>query len=394
MFMQLYRLGGGVYNYQQAAPYLEAHPAQLAFLIDWFWSLRDRANFPLPPAPQLDSFPFCEPPYNPPQYMIIPNTPNLAAEQPLNHLIYAYCIENTRAYEIVEKVIFEFLHGEKLGFPRVDNFATARWLRATEELLYRGTSNYLTSSLTSNIRADVRASRRNAYYRLFGMDLNHGTGSVAQYQFQKPPSANIEFVRLFEEFLSEAWIGIMNATNTTGPNPTDDPKMRDLLRRIHELLVTRKQNGNLALEEFSYVSTMSWLHLTLYVNDAPVVQDMNISADSPGERLRQMGDLVGYPAHPKADAFFSMAEDISGILTCIEQLYDPNNINALPTTDFYAPNGALTAATENVITQWSIASGRDLKSSKVRSGFPGAPVQRNLAQPNQGSALLSIQQQN
>ena len=31
-----------------------------------------------------------------------------------HHLIYAYIIEQTRAYEIFERVLFEFLHGEVL----------------------------------------------------------------------------------------------------------------------------------------------------------------------------------------------------------------------------------------------------------------------------------------
>ena len=44
------------------------------------------------------------------------------------HLMYAYVIENTGIYEIFERVIFEYCHGEKLGFPTVDG--TVRWLRA------------------------------------------------------------------------------------------------------------------------------------------------------------------------------------------------------------------------------------------------------------------------
>jgi hypothetical protein len=146
--------------------------------------------------------------------------------------------------------------------------------------------------------------------------------------------------------------------------------MQDQIRRVRELLHTRKQNGNLAREEFFHVATMSWLHLSLFVDDAPVVQDMGISAESPAERLRQMGERVGYPAHPKADAFFQMAEEISQILVSIE------HVAPLDPDVFYAQNGALRDPSGIVITQWSIATGKDLKSMKVRPGTSAVPPSR------------------
>ena len=57
-----------------------------------------------------------------------------------DHLIYAYMIENTRIYEIMGRVIYEFLHGEKLGAPTSP--ATQLWLRSTEELFYRDPPPY------------------------------------------------------------------------------------------------------------------------------------------------------------------------------------------------------------------------------------------------------------
>lgn len=349
MFLQIYRGAGGTDNgpYSLARPYLESHPSDIATYMDLLWGQRDTAKIPYTTG--ISAMPENEKP---------------PGEFVPDHLIYAYMIENTRIYEIFEKVIFEYLHGEKLGFPM--SAGTYQWLRATEELFYRNTSNYFIQSFLSNIRSDIRSLRRNSYFRMFGLDLNHGTGNTSNYPYHKPQVANKDFVALFEEFLSEVWIGIANATNTVGTNPTDDPKMDNLIRRLKEILTARRQHGNLAREEFYHIATMSWLHLTLLVDDAPIVQDMGIAAQSPAERLRQIGERVGYPTHPKADAFFEMAEKIATILTIIERV----QINSQM---FYAPppNGVLRSEAETVITQWSIATGRDIKALKARPASIG-----------------------
>src|SRR5215211_5380722 len=122
-----------------------------------------------------------------------------------DHLIYAYMIENTRIYEIFRRVLYELLHGEKLGIPLAD---AQHWLRNTEELFYRDQPSFFITNITSYIRADSRASRRNAYQRMFGMDLNHGTDEGQPYPYVRAEAANNEFVPTFEEFLREVWIGI------------------------------------------------------------------------------------------------------------------------------------------------------------------------------------------
>ena len=94
-----------------------------------------------------------------------------------DHLIYAYMIENTRIYEIFRRVVHEFLHGEKLGAPGASE--TQLWLRTTEELFYRDPPPFSITTVSSHIRPDLRSSRRNAYQRMFGMDLNHGTDENA-----------------------------------------------------------------------------------------------------------------------------------------------------------------------------------------------------------------------
>src|SRR4030042_4117116 len=158
MFLQLYRANKGDKFYQEAKPYLESDPVKVAFLMDKVWYYRNEVFF----SP-LSSFPFY--PNNEPSYLSL--TPNVWVPNDdtnnlwLNHLIYAYMIENTRVYEIFEKIIFEYLYGEKLGFPARPE--TVKWLRTTEELFYKSSSNYLIQSVVSNIRPDIRSSRRNAY---------------------------------------------------------------------------------------------------------------------------------------------------------------------------------------------------------------------------------------
>ena len=177
-------------------------------------------------------------------------------------------IENTRLYEIFRRVLHEYRHGEKLGTP-IDA-DTQHWLRATEELFYSDPAPFFITNVSSHIRSDLRASRRNAYQRMFGMDLNHGTDAGQPYSYVKAEAANSEFVNTFEEFLREVWVGITNVKNTSGANPTDNSKISELAEKLHDMLQSRRQSGNLAREEFAFVSMMSWFHLTLEFN-SPIV---------------------------------------------------------------------------------------------------------------------------
>lgn len=125
MFIQLYRGNGGVENGdpnnaiirpgQQARAYLEAHPLMIAGVIEAMWALRNHVEF----SSDIRAFPFID---------------NLEEEDYWPwHLIYAYMIENTRIYEIFERVIYEYFHGERLGFPSRRQ-GTNRWLRAAETI--------------------------------------------------------------------------------------------------------------------------------------------------------------------------------------------------------------------------------------------------------------------
>ncbi len=284
------------------------------------------------------------------------------ADRMWDHLIYAYCIENTRVYEVCGKLLVELIHGERLGSLSA---ASQRWVRASEELFFRDSMPSLIASLVSSIRPDIRATRRNAYYRMFGMDLNHGTIDNRPYAYEKSESSNQAFVQTFESFLREIWRGYVNASNTSGPNTTDKSVIAELARRLREMMSERRRNGTLSREEFVSVAAMSWFHLTLSSN-TPLVVDLKADASTPEERLRRLGERVGVGTHSRSRAFFTLSEPLSRLLTLVEQgkfdapadvvnLYDPN----VPPPNNYV------ATTLTILHHWSAATGRDLKATAV-----------------------------
>jgi hypothetical protein len=159
----------------------------------------------------------------------------------------------------------------------------------------------------------------------------------------------------------------VNAANpiSAGPNETDNAAIADHVRRLREMLLVRRNNGNLVLEEFWTVVTMAWFHLTLY-QDTPVVRALKAEAESPGERLHKLGERVGVPAHARADNYFTMAFPISEVLNFIET--DPNPADPALAHSYYVltgPHAELAANLRTIITHWSAATGRDLKGTRV-----------------------------
>ncbi len=279
---------------------------------------------------------------------------------PFRHLMYAYLIENTRVFEIFRRVLEECLHGERLDVPSREG---QDWLRATESLFFSNQSAGHLAAVTSEIRPDLRAVRRNAYYRLFGVDLNHGYDDGRPYPYAKPDAANKEFVGLFEEFLREVWRGIENYTNTSGAKPTDDAAIAELGGALADILTVRRRNGALSREEFSAVAAMSWFHLTL-MSDTAIVVDLKAQATSPEERLRKIGERVKVQPHPKSEQYFVMADAASTILTAIEARLFANPLG-VPALYADTPGNQVRASMMTIIAQWSIASGRDMKATSV-----------------------------
>ena len=353
------------------------HPAELTGLIEQAWNVRShlpgavlvghpdhRSDVPGIGIPALPS-----PVLAPPALAGATTSPAAQFASVLSrqagarsdHLIYAYMIENTRIYEIFRRVVHELQHGEKLGAP--GSSSTQLWLRNTEELFYRDQPPFSITTLSSHIRPDQRASRRNTYHRMFGMDLNHGTDENTPYPFVRAEASNKEFVSTFEELLREVWVGHINRTTTSGANPTDNTKIEELAHKLHDMLITRRLSGNLSREEFFFVATMSWFHLTVD-NDLPIIRDLRAEGTSPEQRLFKIAQAVGLPAHGLSRSYFQIAEAMSAVLIAIEtgSLHAPGAATA-----FYDPSTPNTLANfmTTIITDWSLITGRDMKAGKV-----------------------------
>jgi hypothetical protein len=337
---------------------LSTDAGTLAYMLDVAWTSRVRGRLTTVPSPV------------PAPVGIAAATAPLVnvANVPWQHLIYAYMIENTRAIEIFRRVVWEFAHGERLGIPLND--VTYAWLRTTEELFFRdGSPPPIT--INSRIRPEFEASRRNAYFRMFGMDLNHGPQGGA-YPYEKPAVANRDFVGVFEEFLRSVWRAIVNVTNSSGPRETDPEAIANLALRLQYMLTARRGGAallgrNLTREEFIAVTTLDWFHLTVEA-DTAVVVDLQSASTSPEERLRLIGERVGIPAHARSHNFFLLAQAVSALLSEIELgSYSTSNaaqsLYALPvlpaTTNPIRDNVLI------VINHWSMVTGRDMKAGGV-----------------------------
>ena len=342
----------------------DLHPIELASMVEAVWTRRQRQDVPLG---HPDNRSIVNPPPGPLALPLpIPNpVDGLNGDRgPIrwDHLIYAYMIENTRVFEIFRRVLGEFVHGEKLGTPLPE---AQRWLRNTEELFFKDGAPFLVTSVSSHLRSDLRANRRNAYQRMFGMELNHGGDDGRPYPYVRADAANVDFVSTFEELLREVWIGMTYVSAVNSANPTDPAKIAALAERLHDMLRSRRQNGNLSREELAHVSAMSWFHLTLEFN-SPIVVSLRADATGTEQRLFKVAERVGMPAHGLAKHFFEIADPLSRILIQIEtgEFNDVAAVPALFTPDTSGP-GSPEEAMREIILNWTAIRGVDVKSRKV-----------------------------
>ena len=142
----------------------------------------------------------------------------------------------------------------------------------------------------------------------------------------------------------------------------EDERKR-LAHELHDMLRTRRESGNLSREEFFFVSMMSWFHLTLEFN-SPLVIALRAEASSEDQRLFKVAERVKLPAHGKTFDFFRLADPMSSVLIQIElgTFNDEVSVPAL-----YTPGSSLEADMRRIITHWSIATGRDMKATRVKA---------------------------
>jgi hypothetical protein len=102
---------------------------------------------------------------------------------------------------------------------------------------------------------------------------------------------------------------------------------------------------------------MSWFHLTVEFNSA-IVTHLGATDTSEERRLKRVGEKVNLGPHDYADSYFRLADPLATLLTEIES----GNLNAsADAAELYTPGRRLRAIVEEIITHWSIATGRDLK---------------------------------
>jgi hypothetical protein len=388
------------------------HPLQISAIVETVWRNRYNAastrfvpwpnvitdallanppiqgfTFPIPPGPQPQTI---TQDYNlmPTGTFISPQAqPGISLDannyvQAVNwdHLIYAYLIENTRIYDVFSKVLETYIFSEQLETPSP---ASQQFWRNTEYLIYGDGMPSMLWSPVSRLRRDEIANRLTVYYWMFGLDISHAQEAAAKHPYQKPGAANRDFIPTFERFGREVWRGIVNAKNFSGPNDADAAVIATLVRRLYDMMATRRMNGNLSREEFRAVAVMAWLHLAV-MYDSPAVVDLKATASSPEQRLTKIAERVGMRVHPKAKALFDLAQPFSSLMQQIETgtLNDTSGAQVLITLNTPIENNA-----ETVIDQYTLATGRDLKAQLVATSEAKAPARAALSMPPPTRAL-------
>jgi hypothetical protein len=312
---------------------------------------------------------------------------------PPYHIIYAYLIENSRIAQIIQRLIYLYQHDELIGIagPGVlTNQNAFQWINNTENLFFKELPNNSYRNITGHVRPNFEASRRNAYYRLFGMDLAFGESDSTTgltYPYYKAKAANQQFIILFEQFLSEAWQAYINARNTSGANSTDYQRLIDLVGKIRQMLMSRRgANGtinlgmyrfmNLSKEEYSSFVMMSWFYFIISYDTSPLVTFLGCQANTASERLIKIGRKVGIEAHTKSQGLFDMAPAMNTILREIETgtLEMPNWLQRA--IESQTPDGLLPLVTTpeqaaglvdllTIINNWEKATGHRIKNPEA-----------------------------
>lgn len=298
------------------------------------------------------------------------------------HLISAYLLENTRILQIFERFIERYLSDEEFGI--AEDALAFDWIMNSERLFFKS-DNRLSSNLRSLIRPNADATRRNAYWRMFGMDLAFGdlnSQSNSSMQYAKAKAANQEFIALFEKYLSEIWQGYINARNTAGANTSDINIVVDLAVQLREMLIARRGNTtqntyanlNLSKEEFSSVLITSWFTFIISF-DSPIVNFLNCQSSTIGERLFKIGAKVGIPAHSKCQSLFEIAGAAANILTTIEAggILDSaavmqvvlSSLNPPPAIPPAAPFVTYMTDFLTIINNWEKATGHRIKNPET-----------------------------
>jgi hypothetical protein len=295
---------------------------------------------------------------------------------PSFHLIYAYLLENTKMFEIFERVATLYEHGEDLTIPyNYKDLNTRAWLENTH-LLFFSNSPYSICNDNSLLGSNFAAMRRNGYHRLFGMDLNHGIGEngTTPIAYKRANHHNSDFINQFENFLKLCWQMMINFNNNGNVNTTDLIAIQEQADALRSMLLSRRTTENnldnysflnLSKLEFQSVIMAEWFKHALSFN-SPIVVEMGAEAVTSSERLKKMGLRVGISCHSKTSNFMELAPLMASFLRLVElDEIDNDYIASIadPTTIPYT-------LISTILHNYQLATGKDLKNQvMVNNGY-------------------------
>jgi hypothetical protein len=303
-----------------------------------------------------------------------------------HHLSYAYVLESTGLIEIFAEVVRRLVVGETLGQLTP---ASVKWLRATEELFFRDPPLFSIAGTVSELRPQARVSRRNAYWRMFGLDLPHALPArwdgAGQAWKADVGEINVDFRTKWSELLRQVWLGLENNRNSSGANPTDGNYVALLSRALRDMFNDRRRGGLLAREEFAYVTVLSWFHLTLQTN-TPIVIDLKAESSSPAERLALLGQRVGMHPALRSRELFDLAEPMSSLLRAIEVgSFD----DAATAAALFDDGTALALEMREIINQWQSATGERVKERPTGTVTPVPSQPLRAPTPGSGNGVVT-----
>lgn len=282
-----------------------------------------------------------------------------------HHLIYAYLVESTGIFEVFTEVVRRLVVGESLG---ALSAASTKWLRATEELFFRDPPLFSIYGVVSEVRPYSRINRRVAYSKVFDLDLPHrvpehvGGGSLGDgWKAGIGGATNVDFRAKWTELLRQVWMGLENRSNQNGPNPTDPAYVALLCTALRDMMQNRRRGGQLAREEFAYVSALNWFHETIRLPSS-IVADLKVESSSEDGRLAQIASRVGMKSADRSRELLLLAEKVSTVLRAIEiGLFDtPAQAAAL-----FTGTNQLTEDMNDIVNLWQSATGDRVKDRIV-----------------------------
>ncbi|WP_448004479.1 hypothetical protein [Agromyces bauzanensis] len=304
---------------------------------------------------------------------VLPRGPGLISD----HLIYAYLIESTGIIEVMAEVVRRIVVGETLNLVRPDGW---RWIRTTEELFFREPPLYSIQGIVSEMRPDQRVNRRNAYWRMFGLEPPHTIPArwarpglpAESWKQDVGDGVNSGFREKWTELLRQVWLGMENANNGIGPNATDGEYIAFLCTALRDMMALRRRGGMLAREEFAYVSMLSYFHLSVADDAIPIVRDLSAEAPGPAERLERIAARVGMTPAARSRELFELADLMSGLLRAIELSVFTTGAQAELLYLNLGTNQILRRDMNRIIDLWQSATGDRVKDRP--SGSTAQPM--------------------